>query len=997
MKISGNASPTAAIAPNVGTAVRVNRTKSKAGITTAQAKAALSGARMTPRSADYIATKLDPAMRDHVFKSDALVNTLAAQGYNPKPPAKAIVIKDASAASLRKLETGAGKTFVLRGDIKLPRAIKLPSNVTVFVDGNLTRTGKFQPANGTSTNTWDAFFIVSGKKNVRLQGINGATLSSNGRATGVIVNGSNSVGIRGLTMKDVWEGVSVSGKSNFVVVEHNSIANTAQHGVNIADSTQGLVARNVIENAGRDAITFSGVSDSGIAFENLLVGWRANAIGTKRGARNTWVAKNVAVMAEFGYAHPDKSVAPDTSFTMGIADFGSSKWDKRITAKNQFFDNTVWKPAVYDRTNSTEANYFAKRQDGKGKTFFFGNGGNVGTAAGTVADVADKKGAANDFWNNVDTTNEGLRDRRVAALEAQFDLARFLKPAARPAPQPAPKLAPKPAPELAPKLGSKSAPKPAPERVATVKPVKVKQITPAKDLAKLPARVVSAQIEFGREPASLEVFDPKTGKWKFVANSAGGKRGIYKLPAAAGKLPVLQMKKNRVHYYSTQPHVAKVTTQDGKTVIQMGSDSLRGKGNVLWNPHNDLKVTLGTTKLSGPTFAETLNYPVPSTPAVALNRLKAAPVSAAVKTYLSNSIDPDIRARVLTSDAMVNTLKGISHKPKPPKTAIVLDKIDGAARWELKNGKGRTYVIKGNHTVTKPIEIGSGVTVYVGGKLHMNGTFVAKSNQHENREQTILLVKGAKDVKIIGTDGGSLTSNRKANGIIATQSSNVTVRNMDIHNVWQGVDLTVNVNGGLIQHNYVKNAGRRAFWSLYQANDISYVQNFIENAGWDSIDLDAYVYRNKAFENVFVGWGRWALFTEEGAQDNIIAKNVGVMSDVPWSRKSYSMGLADNGSTNLIKQPTKNNRFISNDIWRPAVYTKPNSDGAYFAGQKDQSAQNYFWNNGGNVGHTFAGRRDLPDAGPFPRRDLWHTAGFTMAPWGRKEIAALEKRYPGRP
>jgi len=106
----------------------------------------------------------------------------------------------------------------------------------------------------------------------------------------------------------------------------------------------------------------------------------------------------------------------------------------------------------------------------------------------------------------------------------------------------------------------------------------------------------------------------------------------------------------------------------------------------------------------------------------------------------------------------------------------------------------------------------------------------------------------------------------------------------------------------------------------------------------------------------------------------------------------WTMGFADNGSTDRINRPTDENYFIGNDVWRPDVYTYKQSSGDYFSRRNDSKGKIYFWNNGGNVGHTAGSVHDTPDRNGYPN-DIWNNTNLSLQPWGGNRVAALEKKY----
>ena len=161
---------------------------------------------------------------------------------------------------------------------------------------------------------------------------------------------------------------------------------------------------------------------------------------------------------------------------------------------------------------------------------------------------------------------------------------------------------------------------------------------------------------------------------------------------------------------------------------------------------------------------------------------------------------------------------------------------------------------------------------------------------------------------------------------------------------------------------------------------VNLAHNFVENAGFDDIDFDAWVTDNVAYENVVVGWRRWAGFVEEGAQDSYFASNIGVMTEFefvnPFFKADiFTSGWADNGTTQAtLSRLTANNFFIGNTLFKPSSYSRTKSGGDYFAKPGPRGkGETFFWGNKGNVGFAEDSPGDVDDALNKPN-DTWYRA-----------------------
>ena len=247
-------------------------------------------------------------------------------------------------------------------------------------------------------NSVDAVFRVDDKSNVKLIGVNNAKLIGNQRSTGVYIEGSSNVEVRGFDIGNVWEGVVSHWGNQDVKIFNNYIHDTGKRAIWSLGSERTQAAHNFIENAGGDAFDWDAYSNGSVAYENVIVGWRRWAGFVEEGAQNSYFAKNIGIMAEFEYMHPDPDKIPDKGYTMGFADNGTTAKISRPTKDNYFIGNSMWKPSSYTRKASGGA-YFSKRnQGGKGQTYFWGNTGNVGFANESNNNTPDSNENPQDVW-----------------------------------------------------------------------------------------------------------------------------------------------------------------------------------------------------------------------------------------------------------------------------------------------------------------------------------------------------------------------------------------------------------------------------------------------------------------------------------------------------------------------------------------------------------------------------------------------------------------------
>ena len=356
---------------------------------------------ISQRAVDYIYNVIDPEQKKAVIEDEAFKDTINAIKATDSVPKDAIEITKADSNSISQLENGKGKTFVIRGDLNFGKTLNIPSDITIYVDGTITKNGNHTAnfvADENNGDSVDAVFRVDDKSNVKLIGVNNAKLVGNQRTTGVYIEGSDNVEVRGFDIGYVWEGVVSHWGNNNVKILNNYIHDTGKRAIWTLGSKGTQAAHNFIENAGGDAFDFDAYSTASLAYENIAVGWRRWAGFVEEGAQDSYYAKNIGIMAEFDYKHPNPDKVPDKGYTMGWADAGTTPGlGLRLTQNNYFIGNTLFKPSSYQR-KSSGGDYFARRRMGKGQTYFWGNKGNVGYAKGGPTDIPDSQENSKDAW-----------------------------------------------------------------------------------------------------------------------------------------------------------------------------------------------------------------------------------------------------------------------------------------------------------------------------------------------------------------------------------------------------------------------------------------------------------------------------------------------------------------------------------------------------------------------------------------------------------------------
>ena len=270
--------------------------------------------------------------------------------------------------------------------------------------------------------------------------------------------------------------------------------------------------------------------------------------------------------------------------------------------------------------------------------------------------------------------------------------------------------------------------------------------------------------------------------------------------------------------------------------------------------------------------------------AVTIQTVKDAGISQRAIDYIYNVIDPEQRKAVLEDEAFKDTINAIRGTDSVPNDAIEITTANQAAIAQIENGQGKTFVLRGNLNFGRTLSVPSNTTIYVDGTITLNGNYKPTSSGNENKGDdvdAVFRVDDQSNVKLIGVNNAKLVGNQRSTGVYVEGSSNVEVKGFDIGNVWEGVVAHWGNRDVKILNNYIHDTGKRAIWGL-GSQSVQAAHNFIENAGADGFDWDAYSTGNVAYENVVVGWRRWAGFVEEGAQDSYFAKNLGIMAEFEY-------------------------------------------------------------------------------------------------------------------
>ena len=127
---------------------------------------------ISQRAIDYIYNGIDSEQKRTVLEDEAFKDTINALASTDTVPESAIEITTADKNSITQIENGAGKTFVLRGNLNFGQTLNIPSNATIYVDGSITLNGDHKPKRIDDENKGDAVdavFRVDGKSNVKLK------------------------------------------------------------------------------------------------------------------------------------------------------------------------------------------------------------------------------------------------------------------------------------------------------------------------------------------------------------------------------------------------------------------------------------------------------------------------------------------------------------------------------------------------------------------------------------------------------------------------------------------------------------------------------------------------------------------------------------------------------------------------------------------------------------------------------------------------------------
>ncbi|AUP79664.1 T9SS type A sorting domain-containing protein [Flavivirga eckloniae] len=363
--------------------------------------------------------------------------------------------------------------------------------------------------------------------------------------------------------------------------------------------------------------------------------------------------------------------------------------------------------------------------------------------------------------------------------------------------------------------------------------------------------------------------------------------------------------------------------------------------------------------------------------------LQEAGISETARNFIRNS---GFEEQIINDERLQYCLNGIIYSDPAPTGAISITTVN-----QLLNNitagtisSPKTYFVDGTFVLnaTQTINIPSHVIVYVRGSIFKTGDHDiilpgATDLGPENSDEHIFLISNSRNVKLIGIDNPIIESNpegdeyNRATGFYLQGSNNIEIRGFHIKNVWEGVNCRWEVDRALIRNNYIQNTNKRAVW-LLGANECIAVHNFIDNAGWDGFDWDAFAgsrspdnsgtldtsasaigapvatptgnLGNTGFENFVIGSGRFMGFVEEGARDTFIVNNIGFMANyLPANpiRLGFQLGWADNASSegfmNDTGLRTEDNVFVSNVIYRPEAYNiedragRVRGGGEYFA------------------------------------------------------------------
>lgn len=332
---------------------------------------------------------------------------------------------------------------------------------------------------------------------------------------------------------------------------------------------------------------------------------------------------------------------------------------------------------------------------------------------------------------------------------------------------------------------------------------------------------------------------------------------------------------------------------------------------------------------------------------------------AGISTRASDTLLQSEYASTIVNDVILATvLDSLAETQAAPANAVRITNVAGLSQITAGSSTNpNIYLIEGDLTITSNIEVPSNVQIYVDGSIYKAGTHTRTPGQpSENEFDYIFRVRNAQNVKLIGIDNALLHSRATLNDqlghatavyVTGNQTNNVSVEGFEIGYVWEGLVARGGPSNVVFSDNYVHDTLKRAIWHLTSKDSVS-VHNFVENAGADGMDWDAFVDRSVGYENVVVSAGRWLGFVEEAAEDSAFIRNFGYMVDYgnPNADLYYQLGWVDHGTTPGVASggnQTQNNYFIDNVVYRPTGF---NEGGQYYANQPPKG-DTWFWANRG--------------------------------------------------
>lgn len=332
---------------------------------------------------------------------------------------------------------------------------------------------------------------------------------------------------------------------------------------------------------------------------------------------------------------------------------------------------------------------------------------------------------------------------------------------------------------------------------------------------------------------------------------------------------------------------------------------------------------------------------------------------AGVSTRVTNTLlQSQYASTIVQDDTLATVLAEIADTKTAPAGATLITDVAGLSQISAGTSTNpNIYLIQGDLTITSNIEVPSNVHIYVDGSLYKAGTHTRTPGQaSENEFDYIFRVRNAQNVKLIGVDNALLHSRANLNDqqghatavyVTGNSTNNVSVEGFEIGYVWEGLVARGGPRNVTFSDNYVHDTLKRAIWHLTSKDSVA-VHNFVENAGYDGMDWDAFVDRSVGYENVVVGAGRWLGFVEEAAEDSAFIRNFGYMVDYgnPNADLVYQLGWVDHGTTPGVASggnQTQNNYFIDNVVFRPNGFSE---GGQYYANQPPKG-DTWFWANRG--------------------------------------------------